>query len=957
MAGNSTEVAYNFALAKLLRLEGLNAQAEQRKKFGSARGQADVLIDFDDYAVVIEAEFGSPGKKDADKRFPREAPAVVNGLEVRLVVALGYPAHLAQLPESDSESNLSERSDLRIAYRYYGEDWGEESSTSVAALAATLRDYWVQSDNGIGIEEIVEQASEAIRLAASVLEKVDADGEENADGPSTKALIWLNALLFQELLARHFDHSELPAEHADKKIRRPDPERGAEHLLSQWIELLEINWWPIFHIAKETLKTTPAPNNYQALAILKRAAAEIAETGAIRRHDVAGRIFHRLLDSRKFLATNYTTIPAAIMLAGLAFDERSESWRGIDFSSPASVKALKVVDPACGSGTLLMAATQEILKRARRTDDASFDERVVVRAVLEEALYGFDVVPAAVHLAASTLCMAEARQLIQDMQLWRLRHEVVEGLPRLGSLDFLATSPSKGFAKPLGLFEEEGVSTRVSGSAEQREQMDMPGKCHLVIANPPYTRAGGPGNEDNSNWNPIFGSLLDGKDADTMKRALEKALSPTAASMYAGLGSAFVELANQHLDHQGRLAFVLPGTLLSGTRWASVRRLLLGNYCIDWVVVSHDGRNRSARKELPGRRWIAFSESTRIAETLVVATKNAGDARQHHQVRFVNLLRNPDEPLEALALTQRLLALDEEGVPSEPVSIRIGERNWGSVVAVPQTELDQGPWSYASLVQPELSSTRLRRSSSSTHFLDNIPRVELQNLADFGPYEMQIKNPDQGLFTIIQSTETLHAGIPALWHHKSTYNNTLLAASDARLQRRSDKDSKKQEAMLAKQRRLHLARELGWAPQKLACVLTETPMLGVRSWVTILLHHGVGGTEEALCLWFNSTPGVLMRVLHGGRPYLGRSTITHELARSLPVLDVGKLDQQRLKASVDIFHSLKNRPLQGFTDIATDPVRRELNSRFAKEILDVDPDLIEALTQKLALEPTMHVRH
>lgn len=50
-----------------------------------------------------------------------------------------------------------------------------------------------------------------------------------------------------------------------------------------------------------------------------------------------------------------------------------------------------------------MAATQEILKRARKAGNSSFDERLVVRAVLENALYGFDVVQAAVHLAASTL--------------------------------------------------------------------------------------------------------------------------------------------------------------------------------------------------------------------------------------------------------------------------------------------------------------------------------------------------------------------------------------------------------------------------------------------------------------------------------------------------------------------------------------------------------------------------
>ena len=44
--------------------------------FGASRGQADVLLDFDDYAVVIEAEFGAPAKADADKRLPAGGPQV-----------------------------------------------------------------------------------------------------------------------------------------------------------------------------------------------------------------------------------------------------------------------------------------------------------------------------------------------------------------------------------------------------------------------------------------------------------------------------------------------------------------------------------------------------------------------------------------------------------------------------------------------------------------------------------------------------------------------------------------------------------------------------------------------------------------------------------------------------------------------------------------------------------------
>ena len=394
---NATETAYNLSLAKLLRHEGLSAEGEQRHYFGDARGQADLLLDFDDFAVVIEAEFGNPAKVDADRRMPNESPAIVNGLPVLMLVAIGYPKRLADLPESQTQENLAQCKDLKIAYRRFGETWTQQAPGNVADLVEELRNYWLQSEGGIGIEETVKQAASAINAAGDILTRVESDGQGEHDGPATKALIWLNAMLFQELLAKNLDPSLLP-EHLDNRSLRPDPERGPNHLVEQWIEILKINWWPIFHIAKETLKMTPAPANNEALTVLKRAAAQIAETGTIRRHDVAGRIFHKLLDSRKFLATNYTTIPAAIILAGLAFDESSNCWDGIDFANPRDVSRLKIVDPACGSGTLLMAAAQEILKRTRRARAGEVTEREVIRSILEKAIYGFDVVPAARYI-------------------------------------------------------------------------------------------------------------------------------------------------------------------------------------------------------------------------------------------------------------------------------------------------------------------------------------------------------------------------------------------------------------------------------------------------------------------------------------------------------------------------------------------------------------------------------
>ncbi|MYE34184.1 MAG: hypothetical protein F4X23_04940 [Gemmatimonadales bacterium] len=399
----------------------------------------------------------------------------------------------------------------------------------------------------------------------------------------------------------------------------------------------------------------------------------------------------------------------------------------------------------------------------------------------------------------------------------------------------------------------------MTGTGEVEDsRVGMPSKCHLVIANPPYTRAGGPGDEKNTVWNPIFGSLLDKRDAEKMKKALRKALNGTAASLYAGLGSAFVVLAHEALDIGGRLAFVLPATILTGSRWAPIRRLLLSKYAVEWVVVSHDSRNRSAKKGLPGRLLVSFSESTRIAEVLIVATRRRSGDSKGCQACFVNLLRNPDEPIEALGLTRKLLTLRDGLAPLEPAGIDIGETTWGNAVTVPQEDLplEGGPWSLATFVQPGLALIAKRIALGKHGGLGSVPIAELGAFADLGPYHMQVKNPKYGLFTVRERPSgatgpewELRAGFPALWRHKGFRNKSLEAQPDSRIERRADRLRSDQDRMLAKSGRLHLAAELRYAPQRLAAVITDKPMLGVRSWISVLPRNPAPGKDEALCLW------------------------------------------------------------------------------------------------------------
>ncbi len=679
----------------------------------------------------------------------------------------------------------------------------------------------------------------------------------------------------------------------------------------------------------------------RALDVLKVTATEIAETGVIRRHDVAGRIFHRLLNTRKFLATNYTTIPAAIILSALAFDRRHSTWKDLDFTRRETLEQLKIVDPACGSGTLLMAAFQETIKQVHIQNERCPNSDLT-KCVLENSLYGFDVVPAAIHLAASTLLMAETSQLVSDLKLWRMQHGVFGGLARLGSLDMLNTSHTSGNAARLGLFNDPEIDAiAISGKGEEaKTDVFFPRDCDLVIANPPYTRAGGPGDEKNTDWNPIFGSLLNKEEQELMKNALNRTLRNTPAGIYSGLGSAFLVLAHHNVRRGGRIAFVLPSVLTTGISWKPIREMLLVNYQVDWVITSHDPKIRFGRAGLPGRMYASFSESTNMAEVLLVATKKTPSPS--HKIRFVNLKTNPLSTIDSLAVARALLEMPEGAVDL----LTSGASSWGQVRTVLQYKLTDKPWIETSFVQSDLIDVVQQLAK-------DIPLCALDRDWIFGPYEMQIKNKNQGLFLIDKNPDPMRSGYAALWHHKADEIIQLQVPPNAHLTPRDDKSSSEQQKMLNKSSKLHFARELRSNTQKLASVLTDQPLLGVRSWITLKPKSSKEGDLETACLWFNSTLGFLVRLPHANRPYPGRSTITHSTIPSLKALDLKSLTEEQLRQGKDSFEQIREKTLQPFHRMNVDKTRQEIDTVLCR-ILGLNTEDIAKIRDMLVLEPLVN---
>ena len=127
-----------------------------------------------------------------------------------------------------------------------------------------------------------------------------------------------------------------------------------------WNLILALDYKPIFETGRAALLSCP-PDPAFTGAIRDTAKAALAVAGNIAgiRHDLLGRIFHTVLDTARYDGSFYTTTAAATLLAALAITEDTCDW-----SDPEAIARLRITDPACGTGTLLMAAAERIRELA-----------------------------------------------------------------------------------------------------------------------------------------------------------------------------------------------------------------------------------------------------------------------------------------------------------------------------------------------------------------------------------------------------------------------------------------------------------------------------------------------------------------------------------------------------------------------------------------------------------------
>lgn len=149
--------------------------------------------------------------------------------------------------------------------------------------------------------------------------------------------------------------------------------------------------------------------------------------------------------------------------------------------------ALRVIDPACGSGHFLLAAARRIAERLAliRSSDGSVtpsNYRIALRDVIQHCIYGVDLNPLAVELARMALWL---EGYAEGMPLSFLDHHLKVGNSLIGVFDLndLKKGISKEAYKPCGL-DDKNVCTELAADNKKWLKALLKQQAYSPIVDP-----------------------------------------------------------------------------------------------------------------------------------------------------------------------------------------------------------------------------------------------------------------------------------------------------------------------------------------------------------------------------------------------------------------------------------------------------------------------------------------
>ena len=887
MEGHANSVV-GLSLRHLLRQSGTLVAPEVA---GMGGAKPDIYIKAGPYRIVIEAKYGNrKAAADAARaRFAEMNPPP------HIVGALVYSERFKTDPEKAAREGAA------VSFAFTGHDpddknaaeldpakwrpkWDTGSIYDVAQVLRRPRAIIDPQENemseAIGaingaltsFQNHFRDSPGTVFQIAKILQVNldDSEGEEREkleeEALRVAGLILIGALMFQFALATKNKDVSPPM----MMLRRASSLR---ELSKHWEFILnKINYAAIFRVALRILDASQIDAALaRELADASMTARNVTQDGA----DLTGQVYHRVLADAKTLAAFYTSIPAATMMSGIALNPDSwgdaTKWADLDF-----VRKFRVADPACGSGTLLTAAAWQIRDNFLRADfrKNGRDESEKARdrlselhcAMLEEIVWGYDILETAAHLTAANLGLMSPGVDFRKTHIYRTIIGKAEGNSvGAGSLEMLDS--------------DVPVLGRSASQVETGEEAAELPPLDLCIMNPPFVR-GTAGNE-------AFNFL-----PESERQAVRKRIKKIAAKhgfSTDGQGPGFVALACKRVKPGGRLAVVLPATFAVGVggAWEKAREMVDESFDLETLIVSRD------------RSHPNFSESTSLQECVCVVRKRRKGEKSKDRALFVVLNHNPRTGKEGLATARAILRAQKSG---EEIG-NLSDDALGRFAFLSYRGGDA--WRGVSFADIGLAhvADNFFRAGLLTPYANGkaVPIRPLGDIAQIGSCRLHKYIHD----TVVSSrrveiaqSRTIHAGYyPG--HHKNETGIAHRHVADI------TEDShcwlsplpgreKWARSFFAKAGRIVLVESFRFNTTRRFASLVSKPVQASHYWPVSLRKE----TEErlkALVLWLNSTPSILLMAHMSQSTHGAKVGFSQTAAKELPVPDLDALKPAQLR--------------------------------------------------------------
>ncbi|MHA1728521.1 MAG: Eco57I restriction-modification methylase domain-containing protein [Promethearchaeota archaeon] len=354
--------------------------------------------------------------------------------------------------------------------------------------------------------------------------------------------------------------------------------------------------------------------------------------------EVLGIIFHQLIpiEIRKVVAAYYTTISSAQLLAHLSVKSHS----------------CQVIDLACGSGNLLSAVYKEKRKLFEKNGNAFVMEDH--KKFIENDIYGIDIMPFATLLTTINLSLQSPVSYTNKVNIG------TEDATRLkpGDIIYPTFRTLKQYItknKKISDFMGDNLKkTKKRKKIIPKGAISMDGKkpspihllkYDLVIMNPPFTK--------NENLSKIkFTKMETTKRGEkevelTYKDILKDRLKEYKGKIHGqmGLFAYFLLLADRFLKSDGRIACVLPASILRIKSCKKIRDFIAENYNINYIISRVDQLN--------------FSENTGLREILfIIKKKNESNKKNQLPCCYIELDSLPNDEEKISEIAELILKMD-----------------------------------------------------------------------------------------------------------------------------------------------------------------------------------------------------------------------------------------------------------------------------------------------------------